>query len=112
MRLEKLIGECYDVLAQDIKDTIAAGLKTATAVAYTNDGYIDMCCDRGGEVEVLVYHDDDEREHDSANLEAYLKEWLDKMVDWYGLEEELEEESDEWNEHGFADAADYYRYRF
>ena len=41
-------------------------------------------------------------------------EWKDEDYDYsedFDEEEEYEEEGDEWDDHGFSDCEDYYRYR-
>lgn len=108
MRLQELINECRWELIEDIKESIYGGIEYACVSISTMDGYIDIHSRRNDDIEVLVYHDDND--HYSPRLEEYLAQQVD--VDWTQIECEIEEErEDEWNEHGFADAEDYWRYR-
>ena len=114
MKLKKLIDECYDALTEDIKEAVRCDIERANATVNTDDGYIDLYCDRKGDIGALVFHDDEEREHNSDNLEKHLIDNLKGMVDWDSIEEEvMEDESydNEWNDHGFRDAADFWHWK-
>jgi hypothetical protein len=57
---------------------------------------------------ITFYPADEERE---GREYPNLQKALDKaMPDWDDVE--IEREYDEWNEHGFRDAADYYHWRY
>ena len=110
MKLDKLVSECYDALTEDVKKAIRCGMEYACAIVNTNDGYIDLYSNRNGDTEALIYHDDDERDHDDINLETYISKELKKEVDWYAIEEEVREEResyDIWDDHGFNGEDDY-----
>ena len=76
-------------------------------------GVIDVSYFMKGElrdtVEVEIYG---EKAQDFDNLEAYLVEELEGCLDWADVEAYWKEMSlDEWQAHGFRDAADYWHYR-
>lgn len=111
MRLDKLVNECQEAIVSDIKEAIKAGLTYAEAYVKRMQSYFYIRSEKGGEIEVYAVHWDDE-DKSSPNVEAFLKESLDDNVEWYQLEDELEDDGDEWNEHGFASATDYYEWRY
>lgn len=126
MKLEKLVNECIDALQEeaskewnpqwDRNDTVGATINT-------NDGYIDLHYywdkkTRYWECEVIVYHDYEDNEDnpkygiESTNLQKFLETELSNCVDWAACEEDYRYATmDEWEEHGFRDAADFWHWK-
>lgn len=113
MTLSKLINDIKDELFveacewQDDTNIIYINHKTpgggVVEVNYTMQGKDKDSC------EVLVYGSKAEN-HD--NLEEYLTDQLTCTLDWDAVEDYWREVNmDEWQAHGFRDAADYHRYR-
>ena len=112
MELKKLIDDCIDALQEQANEAME---KTAlSAGVTTNDGQVDLYYTKSKgkwEAEVVIYHDRDD-DADSPNLCEFLSNALTDCVDWCAAEEEWEESSlDEWQEHGFRDAADFWHWK-
>lgn len=86
---------------------------------YPDSGYVYFSCNHGvylfdcyfnrkGDKEIVVINEKHE-DRDYPNLEEFLTA---NTLDWDDIEPQVEEEYDEWNEHGFRDAQDYYNYRY
>lgn len=82
-----------------------------------SDGYIEVNFrfkhSKDESVEVVVYHNNDkEGERVSENIEKYVKDHLKGFGEYVEAFMEKYPYEDEWTEHGFANAADYHRYRY
>lgn len=108
MKLEKLIQDCQEAICEDIEQSILCGLSHACAYVSTKDGEIEIHSHRTDGLEVYVFHNDSEREHDSQRLEDYIENNI--LADWWGIEDAIEERS-EYNDNGFCDSSDYWSYR-
>lgn len=107
-RLTNLIEECNQTVADKIYDE---GGNFVSATVLTPDGHliINLWSGRsiGGPLkEVQVYHDNDS-DNPCYNLAEAIENGLKDFDDY-----PQEPAYDEWNEHGFADARDYYKYRY
>lgn len=93
--------DCYTL-------TFDAGLHTIKIFVIWSLGVLDS-------YEVTIEDDDKNHPNLEENVESYIKdkidfeELYDVMADAYN---KACEEYDEWNEHGFASASDYYSWRY
>ena len=96
MRLRELIQGIYDAVIEDAKE-VERGRQKVVAVTYNvNDGYIDVCMDKSGDVTVYVIHDD-ERKHSGCLLEEFIEREIEEMFDWDDVLAAIQEEEDaEW----------------
>lgn len=127
MELKNLLGKCIDALQEKANETWTPSWDrhddTVSANVDTNDGYIDLFYyydkkTHFWECEVTVYHnyedDEDNPKHglNSENLQNFLAEELSDCVDWDVCEEEYRYATmDEWEEHGFRDEADFWKWK-
>ena len=113
MTLSKLINDIKDELFaeacewQDDTNIIYINHKTPQGgvieVNYTMQGKDKDQC------EVLVYGS---KAENYENLETYLTDQLTCTLDWDAVEQYWREWSrDEWQEHGFVDASDYWKWK-
>lgn len=82
-----------------------------------NDGNIEVTFrfkhNKEESVEVLVYHNNDKSgERGSENIEKYITDHLKDFNEYVDAFMKKYPYEDEWTEHGFANAADYHRYRY
>ena len=108
-------------LIQDIKDELF--VEACDWQDDTNIIYINHKTPGGGVIEVnytMQGHDKDQCEvlvygskaENHENLEEYLTDQLTCTLDWDAVEDYLREVNmDEWQAHGFRDAADYWRWK-
>lgn len=117
MKLQKLISQCTDALQEAAYEDYAPDCQPHHfgATVDTDDGYLDLWMTRRKDghysCEVVICHDIDHG-RDSENLTEYLSEALDDCIDWDALGERYQDDTeDEWQAHGFRDAADYWRWK-
>lgn len=115
MKLDKLIMKCIDALQEAANGSEEYDkTNSLSAKVETNDGMVELSYNKKkGEwlCDVTIYHDEG-CQRESENLEGFLAEKLGGCVDWDAAEEHWKEyEYDEWNEHGFRDAADYWQWK-
>lgn len=113
--IQKLINECYDAMVEAINDECeeegSEYAKDASTNVETKDGCIELYMDKYGNYEVFIYHNNDSE----SECPLLCKAIEDGLPDWRETVEQWEEDNppyDIWNEHGFRDAADYYKYRY
>lgn len=121
MELKKLVDECIEALQESAYGEYMPDdyPKNFGATVNTNDGYIDLwmtrCKNGDYAAEVNVCHDDESKNTDerhAKNLEEFLAKELDDCIDWDALEERYQDDTeDEWQAHGFRDAADYWGWK-
>lgn len=100
----KFLDEIREKVNDAVADAKCEGYDSACVTYDCNDGYIDVFTNSKDYVEVTVCPDSDlDRRH--TNIEQAI---TDALPLWDDVEVE---EYDEWNEHGFRDAADYWHYR-
>lgn len=119
MKLERLIDECIEALQEEANNEWYPDFDhndTIGATVNTDDGYVDLhyYYDKKAHTwmcEALVEHDKDNGMA-CTNLEQYLSEELEDCVDWNVAEEEYRDYAmDEWQAHGFRDAADFWHWK-
>lgn len=115
INLQALINECAEAMVEAINeecdDKGARDAQYASTAVNTNDGWIELDMDRWGNKHAIIAHDNGS-DHECPLL---CKAIEDALPDWHETVEDWERESineDEWDEHGFADEADYLRYRY
>ena len=109
----KILDLCEEVIRDAMYEAIETGDTAATCTVETNDGYIDIMTDEKNQFYADVRHDKDELRNSPNLVSAIIKVipyWDDVADEWDSNNEE--QEYDEWNEHGFANASDYYSYRY
>ena len=107
--IDKLIGTIYDKMCEAIKEAKCDDSNTAYIELYMEDNSrieIESECSDYYDVHFFSAPDDEEEKYLPNLLDAINK----KLPDWDDVE--VEGEYDEWNEHGFRDAADYYHWRY
>ena len=117
MELKKLITRINDALNEAACERESVDEHYVFCCIDTEDGSIDVEEERKpikGEAPVRVYvnHDKDGK-CECVNLEAFLEAHVG--ADWDAADETVLENNqpyDVWNEHGFADEADYLRWRY
>ncbi len=81
-------------------------------IQYDYDGgTIEITTDWHGNTEVMVVPDDENKyEQDYSNV---IDAILAVIPEWEDVRQQcLREQEDEWQSHGFRDAADYYHWRY
>lgn len=112
MELRKLIEELstalYDAMCEGNEDE-----ESYSAMVDTPNGYIDVWygIKKGDwELEIYIYHDDEDNDHETPNLEAYLADKID--VDWDSVREYWRDYNmDEYQRNGFASEADFWHWK-
>jgi hypothetical protein len=62
------------------------------------------------DLEIFIYHDNIDIEHDDANLETYLASNVE--VDWDAVEESwMEDSMDVYQRNGFSSESDFWRWK-
>lgn len=112
-RLKNLIERCVEALKKEADEEFLPDESHPTLFARvdTEQGSISLVYSKD-ECDVEIEHDDND--HISCNLESYLKEELDGCIDWSEVENDYWDalaDMDEWNSHGFRDAADYWHWK-
>lgn len=112
MDYEKILGSIVEDLQADVEFDLDEGKWVARSSVYVGDVLIAARWDSNGDVEVVdCMHD---VPHDCRDL-SNVGEWIeDHLCSSSELEDMYHDELydyDEWNEHGFRDAADYWHYR-
>lgn len=112
MELKRLIED----LSQALYDEMCQGCEDDTSFSGsvpTPHGQIEVYYHKvNGDwnLDVYVYHDDDDNEHETPNLEAYLADKID--IDRDAVEEYWRDYNmDEWQSHGFRDEADFWHWK-
>ena len=113
--IQKLINDCYDAMVDAIyaecNDNGSEDARSASCTVDTNDGYISLWMDNCGNTDVTISHDNDSEDE----CPLLCKAIEDGLPDWRDTVEQWEEDNpceDEWTRHGFADEADYIRWRY
>ena len=116
MKLKKLIEDINDRLYDSIEEYDPSTIYTC--YDFPCGGYAEISLFPSPQrdniyVEANIYNDDG-RCRDCPNLEQFLADHLDQYEDhmeaWRSDPDNRP--YDEWNEHGFRDAADYYHWRY
>ena len=107
----KILDLCEEVIRDAMYEAIETGDTAATCTVETKDGYINISTNKNNQYNADVRHDKDELRKSPNLVSAIIKiiPYWDDVVEQFNNEDE---EYDEWNEHGFANAADYYFYRY
>lgn len=106
MRQHQFISNITDELRAQMVDDIAEGYTASACTLDYGTQTIDVSTDWNDNVEIHVWLGDQQRQNRYPNICAAIRKAAPR---WGKVESELNE--DEWNTHGFANAADYYRYR-
>lgn len=87
-----LLTEVREKMEQAISESKYRGDTTACTTIDTNDGYIDIWCDRKGDTEVVIYQDHHlEREH------PLLEDCIHNSIpEWDSVEIEEEDTPSPW----------------
>lgn len=119
MKLKKFIEEIIDTLEEEIKNAIYEDKDFIVCNVSTSDGYIDVSYKiSNGDTEAVIYHDNEDTnryERFCPRLAEFIENEVKTQIDIHELEEQLNEElyyDDIWHRNGFADEADYLRYRY
>lgn len=106
--IHKFLEDIREKAREGIENAIESG-NSHVSVSYDTEslGFIDVCIEKNGAVSVYVVHDDERERRHPRIIEAVIE----VVPDWRDIEMEMSD-YDEWNEHGFRDAADYYRWRY
>ena len=118
MELKNLIQDCDNALWTAAVERDSLEYTCVSCYVETKAGVIYIDWESSpikGEQPVRVYveHDDDPNRRESNNLEEYIEKHV--SLDWEAADETVRENCqpyDEWNEHGFASATDYYEWRY
>ena len=110
MELKQLIEDLnqalYEEMIEDEKESYTA--KVGTPHGSVEAWY--HCTNGTWELEVYVYHDDTDNDHETPNLETYLAQEME--VDWAAVEEYWRDaDMDEYQRNGFASEADFWRWK-
>lgn len=107
--IDKLIQEIADKMEEAIQEAKYEEERECCIEHYLNDGsWIEIASENNDYYDIHFYPADDEK--DEKTLPNLAEAIYDAMPDWDDIE--VEYEYDEWNEHGFRDAADYYHWRY
>lgn len=113
MDYERILNPIVDRLGEEAEIEFDDGRWEATSTVYVNDILFYAKWDDRGRAELLdCLHDTPHDRKDLSNLFDWINDHLwtaDEIAEYH--EEELQP-YDEWDEHGFSGADDYYRYRF
>jgi len=90
--IDDLLNEVREKMEQAITDAKYRGDTTASTTINTNDGYIDIWCDRKNDTEVIISQDNcHEREH------PLLEDAIHNSIpEWDDVEIEEEEYPSHW----------------
>lgn len=115
MSIKQLLDQCSEAIEEAIysecDDCGPDEARSAAATVGTDDGYIDIFIDSIGNVSAEILHDDG-REHPCIRLARAIE---DALPTWKEVVNQWQEDNpyeDEWTSHGFANEADYLRYRY
>ena len=83
-----------------------------TSVDFPDGSFIEVELFRkNNSIDVYFYHADGDNDRECPNIEDYIQ---DNLPDWSALMEEYEDaavEMDEWQQHGFANEAAFWRWK-
>lgn len=111
----------------DISNTVAEALQNAmedtdpryppkSVIAeywFEDESYIEITLKNSNDVKVRIVHrDEDTNSRECPNVISYIEDNLPSWAEFWDEFLENNRPWDEWTEHGFRDAADYYHYRY
>lgn len=76
MTLSGLKEEILGTMFEAMKEAVCEGEKYTCATVNTTDGYIDLTLCLNGDVDAMVYHDDDELRDNTPLLKAFCENVL------------------------------------
>lgn len=107
--IDKLIKEIADKMYKAIQEAKYEDNNKVYIDCWFEDGsWIEISSENNDYYDIHFYPANDEE--DEKNLPNFEKALYDAMPNWDDVE--IEPEYDEWNEHRFRDAADYYKWRY
>lgn len=123
MKLNKLQEEIHEAVNDAVRDALIEEKDTAYCTVSTDDGYIDIEYSDNEDIDVTIYHDNEDNNHPCyneherpcENLSMFISDYIVNNIGWQEIEEELEEEAyndDVWHRNGFESEADYNNYRY
>lgn len=95
--LQWMVDECIDAITEAVRDAIAEDEDRAITSVSMTDGFVELSYTPTDDVSVIIIHDND-LDKTSPNLEKWLEKRLRYCVDWYRLEDEMNEELESENE--------------
>ena len=105
--IDKLIKEIADKMEEAIKEAkMEDKIECNIDYWFEDDSWIEISSENNDYYDIHFFTPDED-EKDLPNFEKAL---YDAMPNWDDIE--IEPEYDEWNEHGFRNAADYYHWRY
>ena len=107
MRLQAFLESINERMLSKMADNYS--VRKASVCIYTKDGAVDVFV-KGEFKEVIVTHDRDFK-IDSPRLEAYIADGLPTWDEAEEVYKDQQANADYWQSHGFANEADYRRYR-
>ena len=106
----KFLRDITRLMEDAIREALSDEEKEATIEYPYNGGYIEITTDWRGNTEVMVVSDEEEKEErDYSNV---IDAILVVVPEWNDVVEQVKRENeDEWQAHGFRDAADYWHWK-
>lgn len=113
MDYKRILQPICDRLAENAEFETDMGTWEATSSTYVGDVLFSARWKSNGLVELVdCLHDVPHDYRDLSNVGDWIEEHLRDSDDLAELHEDALKPYDEWDEHGFRDAQDYYNYRF
>lgn len=110
--MQRLDERVYEKFENDYYDGWDYQTKSILVDFYFDDGsFIEVEMNSKNEVDVFIYHKNEDNERDCPNLEAYIIDNLPSWDEYVALYEKTNVYEDEWTSHGFRNEADYWKYR-
>ena len=109
----------FDRLNDDLRDRFFEGMnedrylqQVLASVDFPDGSFVEVELFKvNNSIDVYFYHADENNDRNCPNIEDYIQ---DNLPDWSALMEEYEDadvEMDEWQSHGFANEAAFWRWK-
>lgn len=116
--LKRVVDEIYNKLKESVNRGLDDDWDATEAFCNVdlNDGWLEITIGRNGYKDVLIFHDDDEKDsHKTPRLKEFIE---DNLPDFDELKDECIEEDEDYHlrqqglDPAFGSWDDYYRYRY